>query len=105
MWEKWKQQRKKSTEKKKYGKFKPGKYSPFLWKNRVKMMRMIGSYKNFFKIINIRKGKTDRLFMDAKRKFRMRDNKETINRGTLTFKHFTKMFPLRGAVVTLFGLS
>ncbi|CAI2372326.1 unnamed protein product [Moneuplotes crassus] len=105
MYEKWKKNRKASKPQKKYGKYTPSKYSPFYHANRVKMMRILGKYTNFYKIINIRQGKTDRLFMDALRAFKRRTNKETINRGFLTFKDFSRMFPIKAAVATLFGMS
>jgi hypothetical protein len=83
MYQKWKTQRKVKKEEKTYKEYKPGPESPFRPENRAKMMGILGRYTNFFRIININRAKTDKLFMDALASFKRRPNKETINRGTL----------------------
>lgn len=97
MYEKWKTQRK-VKEEKIYKEYKPSKDSPFDSENRRKMMNILGKYQNFFRIINLRNGKTDRLFRSASNAFKYKPNKETINRGTLNMKDFSRMFPFKGAV-------
>lgn len=90
MYEKWKEQRKTDKEEKKYKPFKPSTSSPFHPDNRKKMMNILRRQKftNFYKIINIKQAKTDRLFMDAKRAFKRAPNKETFNRGFFSLKDF-----------------
>lgn len=88
-----------------YKEYVPGENSPFHPKNRRMMMNFIGRYKNFYKIVNMRKGKLDNLFMSAKRNFKYKPNKETINRGTLAWRDVSKMFPFKGAILLLLGMN
>jgi hypothetical protein len=97
MYEKWKEQRK-VKEEKVYKKFIPGKDSAFDPVNRRRMMNVLGKYQNMFRIIDLKNGKTERLFRSASNAFKFKPNKETINRGTLNMKDFSRMFPLKGAV-------
>lgn len=105
MYERWKRQRKVEKEEKQYKAYVPGDRSPFNPVNRRRIMNMLGKYTNFFRIVNIHKGKTDYLFMQAKQSFKTQPNKETFARGVLTWKDFTRMFPFRGVFLGLFGMS
>lgn len=69
------------------------------------MMNILGKYKNFFRIISLTKTKTDKIFMDAMRSFKLRTDRETLTRGTLHWKEFSKMFPLRWSIGALLFMS
>ena len=60
---------------------------------------------NFFKIINLTKGKTDMLFLNALKAYKNNQSKDSFNRGILYWKDFSKMFPLRWSIWALLGMS
>lgn len=95
LFDKWKLHRKTEKDRKVYKEYKPNINSPFHSANRKIMINKLGKYTNFFRIVNLNKSPIEKMFSTLQAKFKLKTNLETINRGTIVWKDFKKMFPIK----------